>query len=106
MKHALALRMADNGDALITGWAVPFTSPFKSNRDVYGTIFDGKTDYHLDFWPTRPLTYNHGMDGDIGLRAVGVTSALEVRDEGVWAETQLSRRAKYFDTLCEMARNG
>src|SRR5947209_3799658 len=102
----LSLRMLENGDALIEGWAVPFTSPFRGNKDLYGTVFDRSTNFYLDWYGTRPLTYNHGLDDEIGLEAIGSVRSAELRDEGVWAEAQIGSRARYFTQILDMVRRG
>lgn len=96
--------ISDEGVA--DGWLAPFDGPVKGGKDLDGEFFSAKTDFGLDYYPTIPILYGHGQDGEIGAAKVGEISLKEIRDKGLWVQGQLDRQGKYYDVLRELADKG
>ena len=58
-------------DGRIEGMLVPFTDA--SQKDLYQTYFDKRTDYNLDHFPVvnAPALYQHGLDRTLQDKPVG-----------------------------------
>src|SRR6266511_1566132 len=83
---------------IIEGLGIPFGGPF-GGRDTYGTFASVRTDFVWDRFPpddfTRPVTFNHGFDPEIGLTRLGGWKPVRTDEDGVWIQAQLDKRAKY-----------
>lgn len=83
------------GPDTIEGLAIPFGGTF-AGKDLHGETFDARTDLCLDWFDARPLLYEHGLDGAMKAAKVGQAfTEYETRDEGIWAQSQLDKNAKY-----------
>lgn len=101
----MSLAIKSSGKDHIEGLAIPFS------MDLDGESFSADTDFCLDwFGPSgRPLIYDHGMDPAMKTNVIGRQVEYEVRDEGVWARSQLELAAKYrkaIDQLVEQEALG
>lgn len=111
MKHRLAaVRTVSETDDVrtIEGLAFPFRG-----RDTYGTFFSARTDFHWDLFPDtdpsatradaepgfiRPTTFHHGFDDTFGLARVGGWSPVRMDADGVWVQSQIDKRQRYYAT--------
>lgn len=108
MKHAVKLA---NAEGLIEGIGIPWGGPWVGadgqGRDLYGQFFSAKTELCLDWFPERPLLYQHGFDASTGTSVVGRVKAWEVKaDQGVWVQAQLDASSEYFDALKDLIEKG
>lgn len=101
-----AVKFADGSDDRIEGLAIPYGGPF-AGKDFDGEDFGPDTDYAFDLYPSgRPLLYDHGTDSTVKLFVQGRQVEHELRDEGVWAQAQLDKSAKYHATVARLIRAG
>ncbi|NPV67599.1 MAG: phage major capsid protein [Anaerolineae bacterium] len=63
-----------------------------AHPDLHGEYFTPETDLALDWYPRRPVLYQHGLDGAVGPALVGVIDTLRADTTGLWAEAQLAPR--------------
>jgi hypothetical protein len=90
------------GPDTIEGLAIPFDS-----FDTDGETFTKSTDLCEDWFPTgRPLLYNHGLDREHKSQRVGRQVEYELRDEGVWAQSQLDANARYRKAIDKLVEQG
>jgi hypothetical protein len=94
------------GPDTVEGLAIPFGSP--DRRDLDGEFFTKSTDLALDWFGTggRPALYDHGFDEAHKLAAVGRQTEYEERDEGIWAQVQLDKHARYRKAIDRMVEEG
>jgi hypothetical protein len=90
------------GPDTIEGLAMPF------GMDTDGEAFTKSTDLCIDwFGPSgRPLLYNHGLDRVHKAQKVGQQTEYEVRDEGIWAQSQLNANARYRKAIDKLVEEG
>lgn len=99
----------DDDSHVIEGLAFPFSGPFRG-KDSYGTTFSARTNFHWDMFPdseaepkyTRPVTYQHGFDDEIGLRRLGGWSPVRTDEKGVWVQAQLDKHSEYYGAIREL----
>jgi hypothetical protein len=109
--------VAEDDDFLtIEGLGIPFGGPFPGGFDSYGTRATPQTDFVWDLFPdrrpddppevparfTRPLTYQHGFDREVGIRRVGGWSPMRTDKKGVWIQAQINKHDQYFDALRQL----
>ncbi len=95
-------------DGLIEGHAIPFGGPF-GGKDLDGEYFSPATDLCLDWFPAeRPLLYQHGLDGGVGLSVVGRVKMDTFRtdDDGGWVQAQLDQQHAYFSRIKRLVEQG
>lgn len=94
IRTALALKRT--GQNTIEGLAIPFGGLF-GGKDVDGEAFTPDTDFCLDWFGKsgRPLLYDHGLDNAMATSVTGRQTDYEVREEGIWAQSQLDANARY-----------
>lgn len=78
------------------------------SRDTDGDTFTADTDFCLDWFGKsgRPVLYEHGLDSDIGPAVIGRQVDYEARTEGIWAQAELDRHARYRKTIDQMVEAG
>lgn len=102
-----AVSFVKGSDDLVEGLAIPFTGPFKGGKDFDGEDFGPDTDYAFDWFPHgRPALFDHGVDGALKTTVTGRQTSHEITDEGVWAQVQLDRSAKYHAVLKDLIAAG
>jgi hypothetical protein len=86
----------------IEGLAIPFGD--ENHRDLDGEWFTPNTDFRIDLFGKggRPLLYDHGLDPAMKLDMLGRQVEYEMRPEGIWAQSQLDRAAKYRRAVDEL----
>lgn len=89
------------GPDTIEGLAFPFDS-----RDTDGETFIKGVDLCDDWFGSRPLLYNHGLDRAHKAKKVGVQTAYEEREGGIWAQAQLNANALYRKHIDELIEKG
>ncbi|MEO7665520.1 MAG: hypothetical protein ABIU97_00625 [Dehalococcoidia bacterium] len=94
-----------SGKDTIEGPVFLYSGPF-TGKDLQGERFTPETDLCLDWFGKsgRPLLYEHGLDDTLKTDVIGRQTDYEVRDEGVWAQHELERGARYrkgVDALIE-----
>lgn len=67
--------------------------------------FTKSTDYGFEDGETRPILYNHGLDGTIGKSTIG-KARLYMKDAGVWMEGEIKRRKDYLEKHIERIGQG
>jgi hypothetical protein len=106
MTDLTAVKFVDGSDTLIEGLAIPFGGP-KGGKDLDDEDFGPDTDFVFDMYPHgRPLIYEHGMDKGAKVAVQGRQTEHDVIDEGVWAQAQLDKSAKYHATVARMIAKG
>lgn len=111
---AKGCKVLDESKGLLGGWGIPFGGPIKSKNhpaglDLDGEYFDAKTDFCFDWFPSegRPVLYDHGTNGEVGLQRVGLQASKFVDPtNGVWVEVQLDLANKYATYILELAKKG
>lgn len=84
------------GEGKVGGYLMVWGSP--TMKDLERTYFDADTDLCLDWFPQRPILYEHGQDGGVKLTPMGQFTSEDMRadDVGMWIEGQLDTRARYL----------
>jgi len=105
-KSAAVMALKFVGPDTVEGLAIPWGSP--DDRDLDGEFFTKATDLCLDWFGKagRPVLYDHGLDDDLKSETIGRQVDYEVRDEGVWAQAQLSRNARYRKAVDQLIAEG
>ena len=107
------VRFAEGSDDIVEGLAIPFGGPFRGNADFYRTRFD-KADLHLDWFPVRPVLYDHDQDPEVRAAGsvVGTVKTEDITDyddgtrKGKWVRAQLDKRHAYFDAIKDLVTRG
>lgn len=94
------------GPDTVEGLAIPFGSA--DDRDLDGEYFTASTDLAIDWFGKsgRPALYDHGFDEAHKLTPVGRQVEYEARDEGIWAQVQLDKHARYRKAIGQMVEEG
>lgn len=94
------------GPDTVEGLAIPFGSP--DELDLDGEFFTKSTDLCLEWFggSGRPLLYDHGLDAMLKSDVVGRQTDYEMRDEGVWVQSQLDRAGKYRKVVDRLIEEG
>ncbi|NLX08332.1 MAG: phage major capsid protein [Chloroflexi bacterium] len=91
-----------NEDGRVGGYLVVWGD--ESRRDLHGEYFTPDTDLGLDWYPRRPVLYQHGLDGELGPVMIGQIEALKPDGVGVWVEAQLDLRSRWARAVLDLAR--
>ena len=86
------LKMLDTAGR-VGGYLVVWGGP--EERDLQGEYFTAETELGLDWYPRRPLLYQHGLDGALKAAVIGAIDTLVKDETGVWAEAQLDLRRRW-----------
>jgi hypothetical protein len=94
-----------SGRDTIEGLSMPF------GFDVDDESFTPDTDFCFEWFGKagRPFLYDHGLDPALKGTVIGRQVDYEERDEGIWAQVQLDRNARYrkaIDTLIDQGAIG
>ena len=100
-----AVKFADGSDDTIEGLLMPYGGP-ANGRDLTGEYFSPRTNFALDWFSERPLLYQHGLDADVRLEAVGTIKAVELRDSGGWMQAQLKKSSAYWSEIKQLVDAG
>lgn len=100
-----ALKFTDAGEGIIEGLAIPFGST--ARKDLDGEFFTKDTDLCLDWFDSgRPLLYHHGLDGTLKTAVIGRVKSYDIRDDGVWAQSQLDKASRYREVVGKLVDEG
>lgn len=90
------------GPDTIEGLAMPF------GMDTDGEQFTKSTDLCLDWFGDagRPVLYNHGLDRSMKAERVGRQTEYEIREEGIWAQSQLEANVRYRKAIDGLIEKG
>lgn len=91
------------GPDTIEGLAIPFDS-----YDTDGETFTKSTDLCADWFGKggRPVLYNHGLDDAHKTQKVGSQVDYELREGGIWAQSQLDANARYREHIDKLIEQG
>jgi HK97 family phage major capsid protein len=98
------LKTLDAASGRVGGYLVVWGSP--AQRDLHGEYFTPQTELGLDWYPRRPVLYQHGLDGAVKAEMIGVLEVLKADDSGVWAEAQLDLRGRYARSILRLVEDG
>lgn len=101
-QHALKLLHADG--SRVGGYLIVWGSA--EERDLHGEYFTPDTDLGLDWYPCRPLLYQHGLDSAVRHVVMGAIDVLQPDEIGLWAEAQIDLRARYADAVRGLIERG
>ncbi|NDJ77558.1 MAG: phage major capsid protein [Chloroflexi bacterium] len=73
-----------------------------AQRDLHGEYFSPGTDLGLDWYPRRPVLYQHGLDGALGPDIIGQIEVMQPDDVGVWVEAQLDLRNRWAKNVLDL----
>ncbi|MFW5772081.1 MAG: phage major capsid protein [Phototrophicaceae bacterium] len=99
-----AAKSLDAASGRVGGYLIVWGSP--AQRDLTGEYFTPETDIALDWFPQRPMLYQHGLDGTIRAAVIGTIDTLRVDEVGVWAEGQLDLRKRYVQAVQQLVEQG
>lgn len=98
-----SVKFAAGSDSILEGLAIPYGGPF-NGRDLDGEFFTKDTNFCLDWFPVRPLIYDHGLDPTIKTAVVGQTVDVMPQDDGIWARVQLDVRNRYLRAIQDLVQ--
>lgn len=94
------------GNGKYGGFLVVFSD--ENSPDLSGDFFTKSTQFFIDDGQRLPILYDHGFDPDIKREKIG-SGKVTIKDEGLWLEFQLDRRAKYvaaIEKMCAQSKAG
>ncbi len=77
-----------------------------TRRDLQGEYFTPETDLGLDWFPRRPVLYQHGLDQALGPALIGQIEVLQPDATGVWVEAQLDLRNRWVRAVLDLVGRG
>lgn len=86
--------------------AIPFSGPLKGGKDLDGEFFSPRTDIKADWFPTRPVLWQHGGDQSMKDTVLGTEDDLTKEDDGWWGTMWLDRSARYWAMVSELLTAG
>ncbi len=99
-----ALKLLDGEGGRVGGYLVAWGDP--QQKDLHGDYFTRETELGLDWYPVRPLLYQHGLDESIKAAVIGTIDRLQADEIGVWAEAQLDKRHRYAAAVQRLIEAG
>lgn len=88
----------------VGGYLVAWGNP--QQRDLHGEYFTEQTDFALDWYPSRPALYHHGLDGQMQSALIGAITSIKADSVGLWAEAQLNMHNRYVQAIMQMVEKG
>lgn len=92
------------GEGRIGGYLILWGTP--QVRDLQGEYFTPETELGLDWYPQRPVLYQHGLDGQLKAAVIGQIDTLRMDEVGVWAEAQLDLRQRFVRAVLRLVEKG
>ena len=77
-----------------------------TQRDLQGEFFTEGTELGLDWYPHRPVLYQHGQDAHLKSTILGVIDTLRQDEIGLWAEAQLDVHQRYVQAVLKLIDRG
>jgi HK97 family phage major capsid protein len=99
-----AVKMVDSEAGRIGGYLVVWGD--ETSRDLEGEYFTPQTNFALDWFPVRPVLYQHGLDGTMKGTLIGHIDTLRADEVGIWAEAQLDLRQRYVVAVRRLIDQG
>lgn len=80
------IKSLENGR--VGGYLVSFTSA--DQKDLTGEYFTADTEFLIENYPIKGVNalFHHGLDEDVSVIPIGAIDYVEVRPDGIWAETK------------------
>ncbi|HML24974.1 MAG TPA: phage major capsid protein [Aggregatilinea sp.] len=75
-----------------------------TKRDLHGEFFTPDTELGLEWYPRRPVLYQHGLDGEMGPVMIGQIESLRADDTGVWVQAQLDLRSRWARAVMDLVQ--
>ena len=97
------LKLLDGGGR-VGGYLVVWGNA--EERDLQGEYFTPETELGLEWYPERPVLYQHGLDGALKAAVIGRMDRLVKDETGVWAEAQLDLRRKWARAVQRLIEKG
>lgn len=91
------------GNGRYGGFLVIFSD--EQTPDLVGDFFSKNTEFFIEDNASLPILYDHGFDESVKREKVG-TGKVSFKDEGLWLEFQLNRRAKYITAIERLCTEG
>lgn len=81
---------------------------FLFNADLVGERFTADTDFCIEWFGKsgRPLLYEHGIDPALKAGIIGRQVDYDLRDEGIWAQSQLNANVRYRKAIDGLIEQG
>ncbi len=86
---------------LVEGYLLTWGNP--RDADLEREFFTKRTNLCLSWYKERPCLYHHGLDGTVGLKAIGVIKRHKADNLGLWVQAQLDLADEYANAVYEMA---
>lgn len=99
-----AVKTLDAEEGRVGGYLVVWGD--STQRDLQGEYFTPETELGLDWYPVRPVLYQHGQDNHLKAAVIGRINTLRVDEVGVWAEAQLDLRHRYVQAVRGLIERG
>ncbi len=78
----------------------------RGQHDLQGEYFTEATELGLDWYPQRPVLYQHGQDTHLKSTILGVIDRLHRDEIGLWAEAQLNVHQRYVRAVMKLIDRG
>ena len=105
MRPAEAVKAIEDGEQwIIEGFGAPYYGP-ESGKDLAGEYFSAKTDFGLDYYPSRPVVFHHGLT-EKDPEVIGQELSVEERKGGKWVRVLLDKSKALAKTAWELAKKG
>jgi phage head maturation protease len=103
-KATTAIKSLGNGK--VGGYLMVWGNP--TLKDLENTYFAPDTELCLDWFPQRPILYEHGQDGALKQSPMGQFTTVDMKaDEvGMWIEGQLDARKRYLAAVEKLMAMG
>lgn len=86
--------------------AIPFGGPFEGGKDLDGEYFSPRTDIKADWFPTRPVLWQHSQDPVLKDAVMGTEDDLTKEEDGWWGTMWLDRSSRYWARVSELLAAG
>lgn len=93
-----------SGDGRVGGYLVVWGDA--GRKDLQGEYFTPNTDLGLDWYPRRPVLYQHGLDGDLGPELIGHIESMKADATGLWVEAQLNMHNHWAEAVLKLVQRG
>lgn len=92
----------------VGGYLVLFGSPQATDASKFRDYFTKDTDFGLDLSTRSRVLYHHGLNKEVGAKALGTGGggSLKADEVGIWMEAQLDLRDKYEAAIDGMVKAG
>jgi len=100
-----SVKAVEDGEQwIIEGFGAPYYGP-EAGKDLVGEYFSAKTDFGLDYYPSRPVVFHHGLT-EKDPEVIGQELSVEERKGGKWVRVLLDKSKALAKTAWELAKKG